>query len=131
VANSIINHVPVENFTFRGEENIEDSQGLTNSYNRVFRAYNSDFGNDNYEEAVNDYSNAQKHPLKYLRASYRLLKIVIGEEDLHVKLWNLLPDPGYSIVHAPLSGDEAIYGTFRRAFAANLQIPNFLIGYGD
>ncbi|GAA5800839.1 hypothetical protein HPULCUR_006278 [Helicostylum pulchrum] len=130
VATSIVNHTTLHNFTFQNEEeSADDYPGFDDLYTRVFRVYNTEFGNSNYEAVVNDYSNATNHPLKYLRASYRLLKIATAEVNLKIKLWNLLPDPGHSIVFAPLSGVEAMYGIFRRASLGRLPAPDFLLGY--
>ncbi|GAA5796419.1 hypothetical protein HPULCUR_001791 [Helicostylum pulchrum] len=130
VATSIVNHTTLHNFTFQNEEeSADDYPGFDDLYTRVFRVYNAEFGNSNYEAVVNDYSNATNHPLKYLRASYRLLKIATAEVNLKIKLWNLLPDPGHSIVFAPLSGVEAMYGIFRRASLGRLPVPDFLLGY--
>ncbi|GAA5804341.1 hypothetical protein HPULCUR_009829 [Helicostylum pulchrum] len=130
VATSIFNHTTLHNFTFQNEEeSADDYLGFDDLYTRFFRVYNAEFGNSNYEAVANDYSNAINHPLKYLRASYRLLKIATAEVNLKIKLWNLLPDPGHSIVHAPLSGADAMYGFFRRAFLGRLPVPDFLLGY--
>ncbi|GAA5797735.1 hypothetical protein HPULCUR_003129 [Helicostylum pulchrum] len=130
VATSIVNHTTLHNFTFQNEEeSTDDYPGFDDLYTRVFRVYNAEFGNSNYEAVVNDYSNATNHPLKYLRASYRLLKIATAEVNLKIKLWNLLPDPGHSIVFAHLSDVEAMYGIFRRASLGRLPVPDFLLGY--
>jgi hypothetical protein len=48
--------------------------------------YNAELPDENYERYVNDYTYAGRHPLKYLRLSYRLLKIATTSENFAHKI---------------------------------------------
>lgn len=126
-----MNHTLLDNFTFLGEQNIANFPGFPNLYTVIFRIYNAEFRGKDYESDVNNYEKAAETPLKYLRVSYRLLKIATSREDLPIKLWSLLPDPGHSVIHAPFSGKDTMYAIFLRAFQEQLPIPAFLIGYNN
>jgi hypothetical protein len=93
--------------------------------------YSAEFPDEDYERNVNDYTYAGRHSLKYLRVSYRLLKIATAYESLPIKLWSLLPDASHFVVHAPFSGERAFYYIFQRARRERLPIPDTIRDDGN